>query len=156
MTRQSKPAIAFGLAALSLAGCELAEPVLGARDAAPVAAATVVTAPPPAADARTVEDFDTTTAEQRAAAVAAEPSGATALLGSTVVSLGDPARPGFWIETSLVDAPRPGFLENPETGKSVEVEMLPSGGGGSRVSLAAMRLLGAPLTGLPTMNLYVR
>ncbi len=115
--------------------------------------ASELAAPPPPPSARTVEQFDTTTAEQRAAATA-EPSGATTLLGTTVASLGDPTRAGFWMETPLIEAATRGMLEYPETGKSVEVEMFPIEGGGSRVSLAALRVLDAPLTDLPVLNVY--
>lgn len=107
--------------------------------------------PEPPASARTAEEFDTTTEAQRVAA--AEPAAGGSLLGREIVSLGDPTRPGFWIETALVTAPGQGRLVFPETGKSVEVEMIP-GTGGARVSLAALRLLDAPLTDLPTVEVY--
>lgn len=114
-------------------------------------------APAPSSDARTVEEFDTTSAEDRqAAAAASAPTGEQAL-GSTVASLGDPARPGFWIETPLVSAPGQGRVLYPETGKSARVELIPIAGpatAGSRLSLAAMRLIGAPLTGLPEVEVY--
>jgi len=76
-------------------------------------------------------------------------------LGTTVASLGDPADPGLWAETPLVTAPRPGRLEDPATGASVEVELRPSGGApgsGTRASLPALRALGVPLTGLPELR----
>ncbi len=109
-------------------------------------------APPPPASARTVEQFDTTTEPQRVAA--ATGVGGGKLLGTTVASLGDPSRAGFWIETPLVSARGTGRLVYPATGKSVEVELIPIGGGGSRVSLAALRLLEAPLTELPVLEVY--
>ena len=109
-------------------------------------------APPPPPAARTAEQFDTTTEEQRAAA--SEPSNGGTLLGTTIASLGDPSRPGFWAETDLVDSVTLGRLEYPATGKSVEVELTPAGEGGSRVSLAAMRVLEAPLTALPELDVY--
>lgn len=108
--------------------------------------------PPPPVNARSVEEFDTTTREQRQAAGA--PSSGGRLLGSTVASLGDPSRPGFWIETELVAAAGKGRLVYPANGKSVEVDLLPSGSGSSRVSLAAFRLLEAPLTDLPVLEVY--
>jgi hypothetical protein len=107
---------------------------------------------PPPADARSVEDFDTTTEEQRLAAAA--PSSGGQLLGMTVASLGDPSRPGFWIETELVTAAGKGRLVYPVNGKTVEVDLLPSATGSSRVSLAAFRLLEAPLTDLPVLEVY--
>lgn len=110
-------------------------------------------APPPSSAATTVEDFDTTTEEQRIAAASVEEGGR--LLGQTVASLGDPGRAGFWIETDLADAQGRGRLVNPATGASVEVELLPlSGDAGSRVSLAALRILGVSLTDLPTLDVY--
>jgi hypothetical protein len=109
-------------------------------------------APPPPRSARTVEQFDTTTEAQRQAAAA--PASGGRLLGTTVASLGDPARPGFWIMTSLAKAPGAGRLVYPVTGKSVEVELLPLETGSSRVSLAALRLLEAPLTDLPVLEVY--
>ena len=109
-------------------------------------------APPPPPAARTVEQFDTTTDEQRIAASA--PSSGGTLLGTTIASLGDPGRAGFWAETDLVSAVTSGRLVYPATGKSVEVELTPASGGGSRVSLAAMRVLEAPLTDLPVLEVY--
>jgi hypothetical protein len=109
-------------------------------------------APPPPRDARSVEEFDTTTEEQRIAAAARVAGGR--LLGKTVASLGDPMRPGFWIETALATAPGKGRLVYPANGKSVEVEVFPIESGSSRVSLAAFRLLEAPLTDLPVLEVY--
>lgn len=109
-------------------------------------------APPPPSSARSVEEFDTTTEAQRIAAV--QPTSGGRLLGSTVASLGDATQPGFWMSTPLVDAVREGRVVYPETGKSVEVELRPASSGSSRVSLAALRLLEAPLTGLPVLEVY--
>ncbi|MFP7673342.1 hypothetical protein ACG74X_08300 [Marivita sp. S0852] len=110
--------------------------------------------PPPMA--RTVEEFDTTTAEERAAAASAN-TGAERALGSTIVSLGDPARPGFWIETPLVSSPDEGRVVYGETGQSSQVTLIPIDGpetGGSRMSLSAMRLIGVPLTGLVEVQVF--
>ena len=109
-------------------------------------------APPPPRDARTVEQFDTTSAAERVAA--ASPSSGGARLGETVASLGDAATPGFWMETPLVDEVAPGRVVNPANGKSVEVELRPVDSGSSRVSLAALRLLEAPLTELVTLEVF--
>lgn len=114
------------------------------------------TAPRPPATARTVEQFDTTTRAERAAAVAAAaeaPAGGP--LGSTVASLGDPAKPGFWIETPLADKAGTGRVTY--NGKSVQVDLIPIAGpktAGSRMSLAAMRLIDAPLAGLPQVQVF--
>lgn len=108
----------------------------------------------PAATARTVDEFDTTTAQERDAAATPAAAGGEQALGTTVVSLGDPARPGFWIETSLVSAPGPGRVVYPETGQSVRVDLIPLADGGSRMSLPAMRLIGVPLTGLVEVQVF--
>jgi hypothetical protein len=123
------------------------------RPPPPEEIAEVVAAPPPPAGARTVDQFDTTTAEQRAAATNAPPA-AEAPLGQVVVSLGDPGEAGLWLETALVDAPRAGRVVAPG-GNDAIVELRP-GSGGARMSLAAMRLLDLPLTGLPTVTVYGR
>jgi hypothetical protein len=103
--------------------------------------------------AKTVDALDTTTQEQRAAA-AAKPATAEERLGKTIASLGDPTDPGFWISTSLVSTPAKGRVENPATGKSVQVDLIPANEGGSRLSLPAMRLLGVSLTDLPEVVVY--
>lgn len=110
------------------------------------------------ATARTVEEFDTTTAEQRSAATA-QGSGASGErdLGRTVASLGSPTRPGFWLKTPLVSAPAKGRVTYPATGKSVVVDLIPINGpktAGSQLSLPAMRLLEAPLAGLPEVEVH--
>lgn len=111
----------------------------------------------PPAGARTAEQFDTTTAAERKKAATAPKAGGEKLLGETVASLGDPARPGFWLETPLVSTPVTGRVLNPATGKSAQVDLIPIEGpstGGSRLSLAAMRLIEAPLTDLPTLKVF--
>ncbi len=113
--------------------------------------------PPPPRSARTVEQFDTTTAEDRAAAVSEpEPEGETKL-GTTIATLGPPAEPGIWLKTPLVTELVAGRVEFKDNGKSVNLELRPSGGArgsGSQISLAAMRLLDAPLTGLLELTVY--
>ncbi len=133
-----------------LAGCSLFhEP--GAPE---VEKPPAVEAPPPPADARTVEEFDTTTEAERVAAVSSGSGGR--FLGETVASLGDPGRPGFWMETPLVQSETPGRLDFPERGTRVEVTLMPTEGASSRVSLAALRLLEAPLADLSTLKVYAR
>lgn len=157
-------ALAIGLLALPLAGCaqiglpphEGAPRPVAAPSPAPTAVTPAAIAPPPAAGARTVDQFDTTTPEQRAAAAAAG-NGGGRLLGETVAALGDPADPGFWLVTPLVESPARGRIVAVETGKAAEVELRPSGGAagsGSEVSLAALRLLGVPLTALPVLRVF--
>jgi len=111
----------------------------------------------PAATAHTAEQFDTTTPKQRAEAVTEASSGGARKLGTTIASLGNPAEAGFWIKTPLVSKAGKGRVEYPATGKSVAVDLIPIDGpktAGSRVSLAALRLLGAPLTGLPELIVF--
>lgn len=111
--------------------------------------------PPPPSNARTVEEFDTTTAEARAEAVAAAPTAGETRLGTTIASLGSPTDPGIWLKTPLVTTAREGRIDY--NGTSVAVELRPSGGvagSGSQISLPAMRLLGAPLTGLLEITVY--
>ena len=130
------------VAALVLAGC--AEQPGPATDAPP-------------AGATTVEDFDTSTAAER---TAAQVSGSGARgereIGHTVASLGNPSRPEFWLETPLVSVTAKGRMLYLATGKSVVVDLIPTDDatGGSRISLAALRLLGAALTGLPELIVY--
>lgn len=110
----------------------------------------------PAETARTVEDFDTTTDAERTAALSTTPAGEREL-GRTVASLGNVANPGFWLETPLVSKPTKGRIVYPVTGQSVAVDLIPIDGpatGGSRISLPAIRLLGAPLTSLPELIVY--
>jgi len=117
----------------------------------------VVSAPPPPRAARTAEQFDTTTPEQRAAARTTPADAGETRLGETVGALGDPTQPGFWIKSPLVKTAGSGRLENPSTGKSAVVELIPLDGpasGGSQVSLAALRLLDAPITDLTTLIVF--
>jgi hypothetical protein len=143
---------------LSLTAC--AE--LGLTPAAgPVATAPAPTTPvarPSVPEApRSAEDFDSTTAKERKAAVIAASAPGTPRLGTTIASLGNPAEQGFWMKTPLVKTATKGRIEYPVTGTSVEVDLIPLGGpatGGSQVSLAALRLLGAPLTALPELVVF--
>jgi hypothetical protein len=136
----------FALAILAvLPSCVTLQGMTSPREAAPVSV--VAPAPRPPRTARTVEQFDTTTAEQRARA--ASVSGGTSL-GTTVASLGDPAAPGFWIETPLVTEAGRGRVVY--QGNSVEVDLRP--GPSSRLSLGALRVLGAPLTDLAEVEVF--
>ena len=111
---------------------------------------------------RTAEDFDTTTEAERVIATAAAEAASEdeeEALGTTVATLGDPAEPGLWLATPLVAETRPGRLVYPPTEESVLVELRPIAGAataGSRISLPAIRLLGAPLAGLPEIEVYAR
>ena len=143
-------------AALMLAGCAgLLQP--GPPDSAAGADGTGIRpAARPPAGAVTAEQFDTTTEAERQAALARAPRGEREL-GRTIASLGNPAEPGFWLETPLVTQVTHGRVVYPLTGNSVAVELRPiaaAPGAGSRISLPAIRLLGAPLTGLPELTVY--
>ncbi|WP_300547392.1 hypothetical protein [Roseovarius sp.] len=113
---------------------------------------------PPAGGPQTAAAFDTTTPQERAeaAAVAAKPAARD--LGVTIASLGAPTEPGFWLKTPLVSAAAKGRVDYPANGKSVAVDLIPLDGpegAGSRMSLAAFRLLEAPLTGLPEVRVHL-
>ncbi|APE43099.1 hypothetical protein BOO69_06485 [Sulfitobacter alexandrii] len=128
-----------------------ADPFVSAPETVETSALDPATAaPPPPASARSAESLDTTTPEQRAAAAAPAAEGSRAL-GTTVASLGDPTQPGLWLKTPLVGTESQGRVTNPATGKSSAVTLIPRGGeatGGSQMSLAALRLIGASLTDL--------
>jgi len=163
---------AFLFSALALAGCAspslqgLLDPAdAGATDAALPAPQEVATEtldptppPPPPPEARTAEQFDTTTAEDRAEALVAPQVDATEQsLGTTIASLGDPTDPGIWLKTPLVTELTQGRVENTATGKSISLELRPSGGepgAGSQISLPALRLLEIPLTELPELAVF--
>lgn len=104
------------------------------------------------------EAYDRSTAEQKAEASAADRAEAR-LLGTTTASLGDPAQQGFWIRTPLAKSAGKGRLVDPATKKAVNVDLIPREGpesGGSLVSLAAMQMLGVPLTSLPRLEVFAR
>lgn len=109
----------------------------------------------PPKSARTVEEFDTTTKAERTAAT--EKSQVSKDLGATVIGLGDPTQPGFWLKTPLVKTARKGLVSVVASGKSVQVDLIPIEGpktAGSRISLAAIRLLGVPLTALSEVEVF--
>ena len=112
----------------------------------------------PPAGANTADALDTSTEAERAAAADATPAGEVRL-GRTVASLGSPTDPGFWLETPLVDRVRPGRVVAVAGGAAVKVELRPidaEPGAGSRISLAALRLLGLGLTGLHELDVYAQ
>lgn len=88
-----------------------------------------------------------------AAAVTAAPVAAGAL-GSVVASLGDPARKGLWLETSLVTVQSKGRVALAD-GKSVDVDLIPvagAAGSGGRLSIEAYKALGLKITELPVLT----
>ena len=113
--------------------------------------------PPPATTAVTVDQFDTTSEEDRAAATDVDTEADTQELGVTVASLGPPAEPGIWLKTPLVTELVLGRITFNDV--SIDLELRPSGGtpgSGSQISLAAMRLIDAPLTSLPEVTVSLR
>lgn len=148
------------IGALSLSACTQADlnalfPPVETVEVAPVVL--VPPPPPPPADARTADEFDTTSAEERAAALATPASTGEQRLGTTLSTLGSPADPGIWIQTPLVSEVTLGRVEVTATGKSVSLELRPSGGepgSGSEISLPAMRLLEVPLTAIQELTVY--
>lgn len=108
--------------------------------------------------AATAEALDITSAEERATAVAAAAaSGPETDLGTTIASLGAVTEPGIWLKTPLVAAPAKGRVEYPAKGTAVAVDLIPLDAAprsGSRISLAAMRLIEAELTDLPELRVY--
>ncbi len=107
-------------------------------------------------NATTPAQFDTTTAADRTAAQSVAGSGQH--LGRSIASLGNPAEPGFWVKTTLVETPSSGRIVWRDTGQDIAVDLLPIPGAptaGSEISLAAMRLLGMDLTGLPEIDIFL-
>jgi hypothetical protein len=129
-----------------LAACEM--PAVDAPVAGEVAATPATDLPPPPPrTARTVDQFDTTSAAERQAATQVSAGGAE--LGTTIATLGSPTEPGIWLKTPLVTTVTQGRVRY--QGRTINAELRPSGGtagSGSQISLAAMRLIEAPLTGL--------
>ncbi|HEV8035639.1 D-galactarate dehydratase [Yoonia sp.] len=145
---------------IALAGCSTPSfqgpfgPAPDAAIAAPVPTLNPAPPPPPPQNAVTIAQFDTTSAEDRAAAITTTPADAKAL-GSTIATLGSPAEAGIWLKTPLVTALTPGRVTY--QGKTINIELRPSGGAagsGSQISLAAMRLIEAPLTSLPELTVF--
>ncbi len=159
----------LGLVGLTVSACaELGLEGFGEVTPAAAAAAAVPdepvvtldpTPPPrPPATARTADQFDTTTDADRTEALAAAPAPAgEERLGTTLATLGSPADPGIWIETPYVTAVTPGRVEVAGTGKTINIELRPSGGApgsGSQISLPAMRLLELPLTAIQELVVF--
>lgn len=146
MTRYSRLVPILGLSLL-LAGCASGWPrPLGLFNRAAESPANIeVPADDPAADAPEAGEAPPETGV---------PSITSGVFGITVASLGDPTDPGLWLETPLVSSETPGRVVT-ETGQTAAVTLRPSGGpvgSGSRISLAAMQLLGLSLTDLVTLT----
>ena len=106
----------------------------------------------PAPSGVTAATLDTTTEAQKSEALTADTSGSTAL-GTAIVTLGAPTDQGVWVKTSLVSSTQPGQVEY--KGKTINVELRPrDSAGGDQISLPAMRLLDAPLSGIVVLEVY--
>ncbi len=84
-------------------------------------------------------------------------AGPAGRLGVTIASLGDPSQPGLWIKTPLIATDAKGRVHYGKTGKSVDVDLIAlpgDAGAGSRLSLSAFQALGAPITGLPEIDVF--
>ena len=137
------------VAAMVLTGCTLPPEAL-VETIEPVGIA-ALDAPAPPPEARRTNEFDTTTQAQRLAALEPEEEGV--LIGQAVLTLGDPGRAGFWVETEFVSKPGQGRVELDGGEKGVDVALLPTSGSG-RISLAALRLLEVPLTAFVKVNIF--
>ena len=117
-----------------LSACNLIPDVRGDSDPGLSAPASVETAP--------LETVDETATPQTAASFTGT--------ASTVAGLGDPTVPGLWMETPLVTAEQTARVRS-ASGSEVTLTLRPIAGeasAGSRLSIDAMRALGAPLTEL--------
>ena len=132
---------------------------------APGAAPAIDTTPRPA-PRRETGTLDTAIAEAEALAEAERtaeaarpaPGPEAGPLGETVAALGDPTLSGLWLETPLVEMPQDGRIVD-VAGNAVNVRLIPTGGApgsGSRISLAAMRVLGTDLTALVALQVFAR
>ncbi|OWU83771.1 hypothetical protein ATO6_17730 [Oceanicola sp. 22II-s10i] len=78
-------------------------------------------------------------------------------LGVTIASLGNPGEQGLWLKTPLVRTNAKGRVAY--GGQSADVDLIPipgEPGAGSRMSLAAFQALGAPVTGLPEIEVFLK
>ncbi|MEX0320394.1 MAG: hypothetical protein AB3N21_20770 [Ruegeria sp.] len=75
----------------------------------------------------------------------------------TIAGLGDPTKPGRWMETPLVQVERNGRVVSRKTGAQAYVTLIPvpgDPGAGSRLSLDAMRALLEPIDQLVELDVY--
>jgi len=105
------------------------------------------------------EELDTTSGAEKEAALDVATTAKEKELGKTIASLGAVAEQGFWLKTPLVVKEREGRVVWADNGNSVNVTLIPKQGeasAGSQISLAAMRALGIPLTGLPELIVFAK
>lgn len=134
---------------VSLCGCALLDKPAVTPPTASVAAPVTPQVKPLA---RSAAALDTSTDAQRSAALQAAP-GAGQDLGRVTVTLGNPTEQGFWLRSALVTAPAKGRVTT-DQGASISLDLLP-GTAGAQLSLAAFRTLGLPLTGLPSVTVFL-
>lgn len=92
-----------------------------------------------------------------AGATDAVASSGTRESGRSTLSLGDPSKPGLWIETSLVSVERPGRVTVPSNGRALQVTLRPGpAGGGARASLQALQTLGLSPAALTEVVIYTQ
>ena len=146
--------VALGVCCVGLAGCDFVPQWAGGNRGQPVAQP--VAAPP----ADLPEGHDTPlddAATEKPPLEMPQPEVSVGTLGRTIASLGNAAEPGLWLKTPLVSEQQPGRVYYAETNTTVDVTLIPIDGpetAGSRLSLAAMQALGAPLTGLPEVDVF--
>ncbi|APX11785.1 hypothetical protein [Tateyamaria omphalii] len=142
----------FGVCGLALSACDVVPQWAGGtRPAAVVAEGDEPVAPDVAAKP---EDETVIGADD---VLGPEGEVSIGTLGRTVASLGNAAEPGLWLKTPLVSVEQPGRVYYDATNTTVDVTLIPIDGpatAGSRLSLAAMQALGAPLTGLPEVDVF--
>ena len=139
-----------------LSGCSLIPNPFPREDRTPVPDDTVEATQTEVEAEDAAEGVEETAATEPTEAPTGSAPAATGLLGETVVALGDPAKPGFWLMTPLVKAEQPGRLER-EGGAVVQVTLIPlegEEGAGSQISLSAMRALDIPITELIALKVY--
>ena len=134
---------------VSLCGCALLDKPAAIPPRASVAAPVTPQVTPLA---RSAAALDTSSDAQRSAALQAAP-GAGQDLGRVTVTLGNPTEQGFWLRSALVTAPAKGRVTT-DQGASISLDLLP-GTAGAQLSLAAFRTLGLPLTGLPSVTVFI-
>lgn len=135
--------------ALAVSGCANLPANGNAPAPRPVPIARSAAAPVLGGPAQSASALDTVTeAEKTAARAAAASAPAGGELGQVTVALGDPADPGLWVKSALVNADTPGTVRT-QGGEAIAVTLRPLGSeGGAQISLPALRALGLPLTGL--------
>jgi len=109
-------------------------------------------------EGRSAAVLDKTTEAEKQAAIAGA-AGAEREIGTTVATLGEVGEQGFWVKTPLVKAKAEGRIVWADNGNSINVTLIPIEGAatsGSRISLAAMRGLGIPLTALADLIVFTK